>query len=114
MYYDIHNVLLGTKFVSTIRNREVSAIGRVLKYYINSPSIGTALSVHYMEVSIKGGSTVVPIGLHCTLVGGIDCCKDKNVMCWKPGMAGSATKARSHDEGRGGRSITGVHGECNC
>ena len=48
MYYDI---LLRTNFVSTIRNREVSAIGRVLKYYINSPSIKTALSVHYMKVS---------------------------------------------------------------
>ena len=55
MYYDI---LLGTNFVSTIRNREVSTFGRVLKYCINSPSIGTASSVLYMEVSIKGGSTV--------------------------------------------------------
>ena len=51
MYYDI---LLGTNFVSTIRNREVPAIGRVLKYYINSPSIGTVSSVHYMEVSTIG------------------------------------------------------------
>ena len=62
MYYDI---LLGPNFVSTIQNREVFAIGRVLKYYINSPSIGTASSVHYMGVSTIGrcplrrGSTVV-------------------------------------------------------
>ena len=48
MYYDI---LLGTNFVSTIQNKEVSAIGRVLKYYINRPSIGAALSVRYLEVS---------------------------------------------------------------
>ena len=48
MYYDI---LLGLNFVSAIQNREVSAIGRVLKYYINSHSIGTASSVHYLEVS---------------------------------------------------------------
>ena len=44
--------------MSAIRNREVSTIGRVLKYYNNSPSIGTALSVRYLEVFIKGGSTV--------------------------------------------------------
>ena len=51
MYYDI---LLGTNFVSSILNREVPANGRVLKYYINSPSIGTASSVHYLEVSPIG------------------------------------------------------------
>ena len=51
MYYDI---LLGTNFVSTIRNTEVSTFGRVLKYYINSPSIGTAWSVCYLEVSPIG------------------------------------------------------------
>ena len=28
-------------------------------------------------------------------------------------MAHSVTKAQSHDEGRGGRSVTGVYGECN-
>ena len=48
MYYDI---LLGTNFVSTIRNMEVSTFGRVLKYYINSPSIRTASSVSYLQVS---------------------------------------------------------------
>ena len=48
MYYDI---LLGTNFVSAIQNREVSTVGRVLKHYINSPSIWTASSVNYMEVS---------------------------------------------------------------
>ena len=48
MYYDIP---LGPNFVSALRNREVSTIGRILKYYINSPSIETASSVHYREVS---------------------------------------------------------------
>ena len=61
MYYDI---LLGPNFVSAIRNRGVSSIGRVLKYYINKepfnwdhfecPLYG---GVHYWEISIKGGST---------------------------------------------------------
>ena len=52
MYYDI---LLGTNFVSAIQNTEMSTIGRVLKYYINySPSIGTASSVHFLEVSAIG------------------------------------------------------------
>ena len=62
MYYDI---LLGVNFVSAIWNREVPAFGRVLRYYINSPSMGTALSVCYLEVSAIGrcplrdqGSTV--------------------------------------------------------
>ena len=51
MYYDI---LLGMNFASTIRNREVSASAKVLKYYVNSPSLGTALSVRYWEVSAIG------------------------------------------------------------
>ena len=42
-------------------------------------------------------------GLHCLLVGG-------SGMCKRPGMACSVTEARSHDESRGGRSVTGVHG----
>ena len=64
IYYDI---LLGTNFVSAIRNREVSAIGRVLKYYINSLSIGTASSVHYLEVSTIGRCPLreVPLYLLC-------------------------------------------------
>ena len=44
--------------------------------------------------------TLIPTGLHCLLVGGIY----DIVTCGKPGMAGSLT----HDEGRGGRSVTGV------
>ena len=51
MYYDI---LLGTNFVSTIWNMEVSTFGKVLKYYINSPAIGTTSSVRYLEVSTIG------------------------------------------------------------
>ena len=51
MYYDI---LLGTNFVSTIRNMEVSTFGRILKYYISSPAIGTTSSVRYLEVSTIG------------------------------------------------------------
>ena len=51
MYYDI---LLGTNFVSTIRNMEVSTFGRLLKYYINSPTIGTTWSVRCLEVSPIG------------------------------------------------------------
>ena len=31
-------------------------------------------------------------------------------MCGRPGMAGSVTEAWSHDKGRGGRSVTRVHG----
>ena len=29
--------------------------------------------------------------------------------CGRPGMAGSVTEAQSHDEGRGGRSVTGLY-----
>ena len=51
-YYDIlYDILLGTNFVSAIRIKEVSAIRRVLKYYINSPSI-----VRCPEPSINTGS----------------------------------------------------------
>ena len=32
------------------------------------------------------------------------------VKCGRRGIAGSVTEAQSHDEGRGGRSITGVYG----
>ena len=31
------------------------------------------------------------------------------VKCRRHGMAGSVTKAQSDDEGRGGRSVTGIH-----
>ena len=66
MYY---YTLLRMNLVSTIPIREVSVIGRVLMYYVNSPSIGTASSVHYMEVytdgrcPFKGGSTVIAISV---------------------------------------------------
>ena len=35
-------VLKGPKNLSALRNSEVSAFGSILKYYINSASIGTA------------------------------------------------------------------------
>ena len=31
-------------------------------------------------------------------------------MCRKPGIASNVTEAQSLDEGRGGRSVPGVHG----
>ena len=72
MYYDI---LLGTNFVSAIRNREVSAIGRVLKYYINSPSVRTASSVHSMEVSTIGKCPLREVPLYSrTLV--VNCVRE--------------------------------------
>ena len=33
-----------------------------------------------------------------------------NVKCGRHGMVRSVTEAQNHDEGRGGRSVTGVHG----
>ena len=48
-------------------------------------------------------------------------CQGQIVTYRRPWMAGSVTKARSHDESSGGRSVTGVHGsvpgkqqKCNC
>ena len=49
-------------------------------------------------------------GLHCLLVGGTDYWQSTIVKCGRPGMAGSATEAQSHDKGRGRRSVAGVHG----
>ena len=49
-----YDILLRSNFESTIRNREVSTIGRVLKYYTNSPAFGTASSVHYLKVFAIG------------------------------------------------------------
>ena len=40
----------------------------------------------------------------------IDYWQGTNVKCGSHGMARSVTEAQSHDEGRGGRSVTGVHG----
>ena len=49
-----------------------------------------------------GGIHVYTGGRHRQLVGQI-------VTRRRPGMACSLTEARSHDEGRGGRIVTGVH-----
>ena len=49
-------------------------------------------------------STALPI-----LVGGINYSQGTIVKFWRPGMADSVTEAQSHDKGRGGRSLTGVH-----
>ena len=46
--------------------------------------------------------------LHSLLVGGIDYSLDAIVMCGRPKMACSVTEGWSHDEGRSGRSVTGV------
>ena len=48
--------------------------------------------------------------LHCLLVGGIDYWQGAIVKFGRPGMDSRVTEAKSHDEGRGGRSATGVHG----
>ena len=54
----------------------------------------------------------VPTGLHCLLVGAIDYWQDAIVKCGRHGMSGSVTIKciRRHDRGKGGRSVTGVHG----
>ena len=49
------------------------------------------------------------IGLHCLLVGGIDYWQGAIVKFRRTGMDGSVTEAQDHDEGRSGRSVTGVH-----
>ena len=49
-------------------------------------------------------------GLHCILVGGIDYWQHSIVKVGRPGINGSVTEAQGHDEGRCGRSVTGVHG----
>ena len=50
----------------------------------------------------------MPTVLHSLLVSGIDYSQDAIVMCGRPKMACSVTEGWSHDEGRGGRSVTGV------
>ena len=51
----------------------------------------------------------MPTGQHCLLVGAIDYWQDTMVKRERHGMAGSVTEFQSHDEGKGGRSPTGVH-----
>ena len=49
------------KNLSVLQNSEVSGFGSIIKYCINSASIGTASSGRggcYWKVSDKGGSTV--------------------------------------------------------
>ena len=41
-------------------------------------------------------------------MGGIDYWQGAIVKCSRPGMAGSVTEAHNCNEGRGGRSVTGV------
>ena len=48
----------------------------------------------------------MPIVLHSLLVSGIDYPQDAIVMCGRPEMAQSVTEGWSHDEGRGGKSVT--------
>ena len=43
------------------------------------------------------------------LVGGKDYWQSTIVRCGRPGTANNVTEAQSHDEGRGGRSVTGVN-----
>ena len=52
----------------------------------------------------------MPAGLHCLLVGAIDCWQDAIVHSRRHGMVGSVTGVQSHDQSKGGRSVTGVHG----
>ena len=44
------------------------------------------------------------------ILGGIDYWQDATVKCARPGEVGSVTDVQSHDEVKGGRSVTGVHG----
>ena len=55
--------------MSAIRNREMPAFGRVLKYYINSPSVGTASNVRYLEESAIGRCPLreVPLYIVCSV-----------------------------------------------
>ena len=41
--------------------------------------------------------------------GAIDYWQDSIVMCGRHGIAGSVRKVQSNDQGKGGRSVTGVH-----
>ena len=49
-------------------------------------------------------------GLHCLMVGGIDCWHGAIVNCSRPGIAGRVTEAWSHDEDKCQRRVIGVHG----
>ena len=40
----------------------------------------------------------------------LDYWQGANVKCGRHGMARSVTEAQSHDDGTGGKSVTGVHG----
>ena len=50
----------------------------------------------------------MPTVLHSIVVGGIDYSQDAIVMCGRPKTAYSVAEGWSHDEGRGGRSVTEV------
>ena len=50
----------------------------------------------------------MPTVLHSLLVSDIDYSQDAVVMCGRPKMARNVTESWSHDEGRGGRSVTGM------
>ena len=52
----------------------------------------------------------MPTGLHCLLVDGIKYWLGAIVKCGRPGMTDSVAEAQSHDQGVGGRSVTGSHG----
>ena len=52
----------------------------------------------------------MPTGLHCLLLGGLNYRPGPIIKYGRPGMDGSVSEAQSHDEGRRGRSVTGVHG----
>ena len=54
------------------------------------------------------GYISVPTVLHSLLVGGIDYSQYAIVTCGRPKMANSVIEGCSHDESRGGRSVTGV------
>ena len=50
----------------------------------------------------------MPTVLHSLLVSGIDYSQDAIVMCGRRKMVRSVTKGWSDDEGRSGRSVTGM------
>ena len=52
----------------------------------------------------------MPTRLHCLLVGRIDYWKGAILNYRRPEISFSVPEAHSHDEGRGGRSATGVLG----
>ena len=52
----------------------------------------------------------VLVALQLKLSGGVEYWQDTIVKCRRPGKAGGVTEAQYHDEGRSGRSVTGVQG----